>query len=237
MHNGKSTSSVKILFLFPRNKVRNKDDNLEKAATKVKKANEPNSLSEEPEKKEMPFTQEALEAEKQQLEKDLKILENEYKKSSGTNKKKIKKKMFWKKVKEETVKAENSVLTFIKKAYNNPDRNRIIDRCIRLIKDLFNILHTKKFEVNASIGTDNPATTATILGFVYMVSGISGYPFIVSGNFQEKEFETHLELCGYFFTIALLYILIKFFLSRPIWNLLMNKRKPKKGDDSVVGRI
>lgn len=109
---------------------------------------------------------------------------------------------------------------FIQKFNDRYCINSIISSTWRLLIRLIKNLGFKKFELNGIIGFDDPADTGKTLGAIAVFKSFLPLSVNVEGNFENKELTGDFNIKGRTNLWLILFPIIKYILTKPMWQLV-----------------
>ncbi len=98
----------------------------------------------------------------------------------------------------------------------NEDKKKVITSVLSLVKGIIKHILPKDLRVYAVIGTDDPSVTGYILAAAGIARGFTGKDILVQGDFEKKRAEGEAFVKGRIRLGALLYMMIRLLLTRPI---------------------
>lgn len=145
-------------------------------------------------------------------------------KNNFNNKKKIKnKKVKLKKSKLKKTKSDNGIFDIINKIKTYPDKDKIINYTLKLLKKLKTAIKFKDAEIYGTIGFDDPSQTGLFLGGVSIISAFLPINFNIKGNFEKEDFNSGIYLKGRFSLWSLGFPILVYILKKPIRKILFGR--------------
>ena len=111
-----------------------------------------------------------------------------------------------------------SLYTKAKAIWNYPARPQITTLTLQALKKFFRALKPKRFQIRGVIGTDDPATTAYVMGAYEAAMGILQLHQNIKlyGNYHEKALELNIEAKGRTRLGRLLWPFLWLYLKKPV---------------------
>lgn len=157
-------------------------------------------------------------------ESEKKKVNNNAEKNNFNNKKKIKnKKVKLKKSKFKKTKSDNGLFDIINKIKTYPDKDKIINYTLKLLKRLKTAIKFKAAEIYGTIGFDDPSQTGLFLGGVSIISAFLPINFNIKGNFEKGDFNAGIYLKGRFSLWSLGFPILVYILKKPIRKILFGR--------------
>ncbi|MBE6008731.1 MAG: hypothetical protein E7235_05985 [Lachnospiraceae bacterium] len=98
----------------------------------------------------------------------------------------------------------------------NEDKKKAVTSVLSLLKGMIKHILPKDLRIYAVIGTDDPSVTGYILAASGIARGFTGKDILVQGDFENKRAEGEVFVKGRIRLGALLYMIIRLLLTRPI---------------------
>ncbi|MCL2398093.1 MAG: hypothetical protein FWC93_08525 [Defluviitaleaceae bacterium] len=111
-----------------------------------------------------------------------------------------------------------ALFTKAKAIWNYPARPQIITLTLQALKKFFRALKPKRFQIHGVIGTDDPATTAYVMGAYEAAMGILQLHQHIKlyGNYHEKALELDIQAKGRARLGRLLWPFLWLYLKKPV---------------------
>ena len=108
-----------------------------------------------------------------------------------------------------------------------PDRDKLIKACLKLISGVLKETRPREVYLRARIGTGDPAMTGKILGAACIISGYFSQDIIVTPDFENPAAEFNFKITGRIVTGRILFMGVRFILTKPVWRIIKLYRKGK----------
>jgi len=119
-----------------------------------------------------------------------------------------------------------------KRIYYYPNRKKIQDKLIKELKCILKALNPKILRLTCELGLEDTAMTGRILGAFYALNGIWQKDIHLIGDFTRKILVINLYVKGKIVLGAILYPIIRFLLSKPIFKIIVGMMKGKNKSKS-----
>ena len=126
---------------------------------------------------------------------------------------------------------ENNPGTILRQIISYPEKKKLINITIKMIKRLLRPLKPKLFNAEGTIGFDDPSYTGYFVGMAEALRGIYdlGKTIRIQGDFQRKILYYKFNVKGWFIPLSLIWPVLAYVFSGPIMRIIRDSFLKKRG--------